>query len=591
MKRFRFDRKTHLLAGAVALAAVVGGPPAMAADEVTHDRLLNADKETGNWLLHHKNFSAHRFSGLKDINRDTVKNLKVAWTMHLGGVEGGGIWTHGGLEGTPIVENGFMYVTDGWGSVYKIDTHGGRGVLMWKMDPKTDHDWAGAVACCGVDNRGVALWGNLVISHTLDGRLIATNKENGQVAWQRKVADPDKGEVVTGAPLVVKNMAITGVAGAEYGIRGWIAATDLSTQKEVWRTHTIPAKGEPGHETWKDDKNAAAAGGGSTWVTGSYDPATNTIIWGVGNPGPDWDNEYRPGDNLYTDSSLALDADTGKIKWHYQHTPNDPYDYDSVAENVLVDVPGPNGPLKLALEADRNGFAYAIDRTTGKFIWGLPFVKKVTWTKGLDAESGKPVEYDPNKQVQRYNAAVTPHRENKVADICPGNMGGKNWPPTAYNPELKLWYIPVIESCNRITVEESKQDKLKAREFWTGGGPSQPFRITGSVAAVDVTTGKLAGKMETPFPMLGGMLATPDLVFTGQPSGQVMALDAKTLEKRWEFNTGGGVSAPPISFAVDGKQYIAILVGLGGAWDKWFIDATPELKNIQPGSMLYVFAL
>jgi alcohol dehydrogenase (cytochrome c) len=485
-----------------------------------------------------------------------------------------------------------MYVTDGWGSVYKIDAHGGKGVLLWKMDPKTDHDWAGAVACCGVDNRGVALWGNLVISHTLDGRLIATNKETGQVAWQRQVADPNKGEVITGAPLIVKNMAITGVAGAEYGIRGWIAATDLSTEKEVWRTHTIPGKGEPGSDTWKDDRNASASGGGSTWVTGSYDPATNTLIWGVGNPGPDWDNEYRPGDNLYTDSSLALDADTGKIKWHYQHTPNDPYDYDSVAENVLVDVPAANGTTaKLALEADRNGFAYAIDRTTGKFVWGLPFVKKVTWTKGLDAETGKPIEYDSNKQVQLYNASVTPSRQNKVTDICPGNMGGKNWPPTAYNPQLKLWYIPVIESCNRITVEESTPDKLKPREFWTGGGPSQPVKITGSITAIDVTTGKIAGKHETPFPNLGGILATPDLVFSGEPSGEVTAIDGKTMQKLWEFNTGGGVNAPPMTFSVDGKQYVAILVGLGGAWDKWFIDATPELKRMQPGSMLYVFSL
>ena len=564
--------------------------PARAADTVTQERLLNSEKETGNWLHHHKNYSATRFSSLKEINKDNVKNLKVAWTMHLGGVEGGGIWSHGGLEATPIVENGMMYVTDGWGSVYKIDARGGKGTLLWKMDPKTDHDWAGVVACCGVDNRGVALWDDLVISHTLDGRLIATNKETGQVAWQRQVADPDKGEVITGAPLIVKNMAITGVAGAEFGIRGWIAATDLASQKEVWRTFTIPGKGEPGSETWKDDKNAAASGGGSTWVTGSYDPATDTIIWGVGNPGPDWDNQYRPGDNLYTETSLALDSLTGKIKWHYQHTPNDPFDYDSVSENVLVDVTGPDGaPLKLALEADRNGFAYAIDRTTGKFIWGLPFVKKVTWTKGLDPESGKPIEYDSKKTVQRYSAS--PHRENKVADICPGNMGGKNWPPTAYNPDLKLWYIPVIESCNRITVEESDPAKLKPREFWTGGGPSQPVKITGSVTAIDVTSGKIAGKLETPFPNLGGILATPDLVFTGQPSGEVTALDAKSLQKLWEFNTGGGVNAPPVTFSVDGKQYVAILVGLGGAWDKWFIDSTPELKNIQPGSMLYVFSL
>ena len=582
--------RVYLLMIAVTLAGMVAAVPPGAADEVTPDRLLNADKEPANWLLHHKNYSAQRFSSLKEINRDTVKNLKVAWTLHLGGVEGGGIWSHGGLEGTPIVENGFMYVTDGWGSVYKIDTHGGKGTLLWKMDPKTDHEWAGAVACCGVDNRGVALWGNLVISHTLDGRLIATDKQTGQVAWQRPVADPDKGEVITGAPLVVKNLAISGVAGAEYGIRGWIAATDLTTQKEVWRTHTIPGKGEPGSETWKDDKNAAASGGGSTWVTGSYDPATNTILWGVGNPGPDWDNAYRPGDNLYTDSTLAVDADTGKIKWHFQHTPNDPYDYDSVAENVLVDAPTAQGVHQLALEADRNGFAYAVDRTNGQFVWGVPFVKKYTWTKGLD-ETGKPQEYDPKQPVQHYNAAVTPSRDNKVADFCPGNMGGKNWPPTAYNPELHLWYIPVIESCNRVTVEEMTPDKIKPREFFTGGGPSQPFKITGSVTAIDVSSGRVVGKAETPFPMLGGILATPDLVFAGQPSGEVFALDAKTLEKRWEFNTGGGVSAPPMSFSVDGKQYIAILVGQGGAWDKWFVDATPELKRMQPGSMLYVFAL
>jgi alcohol dehydrogenase (cytochrome c) len=584
--------RVYLLTSAVTLSAIgmVGGVPIAVADEVTQERLLNADKEPGNWLLHHKNYSAHRFSSLKEINRDNVKNLKVAWTLHLGGVEGGGIWAHGGLEGTPIVENGFMYVTDGWGSVYKIDTHGGKGTLLWKMDPKTDHEWAGAVACCGVDNRGVALWGNLVISHTLDGRLVATDKQTGQVAWQRPVADPDKGEVITGAPLVVKNLAISGVAGAEYGIRGWIAATDLTTRKEVWRTHTIPGKGEPGSETWRDDKNAAATGGGSTWVTGSYDPSTNTILWGVGNPGPDWDNAYRPGDNLYTDSSLALDADTGKIKWYFQHTPNDPYDYDSVAENVLVDAPTAQGVHQLALEADRNGFAYAVDRTNGQFVWGVPFVKKFTWTKGLD-ETGKPLEYDPKQPVQHYIAGVTPSRDNKVADFCPGNMGGKNWPPTAYNPELRLWYIPVIESCNRVTVEEMTPEKIKAREFFTGGGPTEPFKITGSVTAIDVSSGRVVAKAETPFPMLGGILATPDLVFAGQPSGEVFALDAKTLEKRWEFNTGGGVSAPPMSFSVDGKQYIAILVGQGGAWDKWFIDATPELKLMQPGSMLYVFSL
>jgi alcohol dehydrogenase (cytochrome c) len=583
--------KSTRIAAIVALV-LSGQASAFAAGEVTADQLLKADSDSANWLTHHRDYSGQRFSPLNQINKDTVKNLHVAWTLQLGGVEGGGIWSHGGLEGTPIVQNGFMYVTDGWGTVYKIDTKGGQAKVLWKMDPTTDHDWAGAVACCGVDNRGVALSGNLVLSHSLDGRLIATNKDTGEVVWQRQVADPDKSEVITAAPLVVKNLVITGVAGAEYGIRGWIAATDLTTQKEVWRTYTIPAKGDPGIETWKDGANAAATGGGSTWVTGTYDPASNTLFWGVGNPGPDWDSQYRPGDNLYTDSTLALDLDTGKIKWHFQHTPNDAFDYDSVSENVLVDAAVNGRPMHLDLEADRNGFAYALNRDNGSFVWGVPFVKKLTWTKGLDQETGKPVEYDPKAQVQKYNASVTPSRDNKETMICPGNMGGKNWPPTAYNPLLKQWYIPVIESCNRITVKpEVEGQAVKPRDLFTGGGPTQPERITGSVTAIDVTTGKQVGKYETPFPMLGGLLATPDLVFYGQPDGKVAALDAKSLQELWSFNTGGGVNAPPMTFTSDGKQYIAILVGQGGAWDKWFIDSTPELKAIHPSSALYVFSL
>ncbi len=591
-------RYMRLLAGA-ALACLASGvayadggpaaekPQTVKSPDVTSQRLDNADKELaeGNWITHHGDLQGHRFSPLDQINKDNVKGLHVAWTMALGGVEGGGIWTHGGLEGTPLAENGYLYVTDGWGSVYKIDTRGGQGTLIWKMNPKTDHDWAGAVACCGVDNRGVALYKDLVISSTLDGRLVATDKETGQVKWQKQVANPDKGEVVTGAPLIVKNMAITGVAGAEYGIRGWISAVDLDTQKEVWRTFTIPGKGQPGVDTWKGDKNAEVAGGGSTWVTGTYEPGTNTVYWGVGNPGPDWDNAFRPGDNLYTDSTLALDADTGKIKWHFQQTPNDPYDYDSVSENVMVNVDG----KKLVLHANRNGFGYAMNREDGKFEWAVPFVKQVTWTKGINPQTGKPVEYDPKKDVQGY--AIAPHRGQPYTDFCPGNMGGKNWPPTAYNPDLKLWYIPVIESCNRVTIAPEKAIPAKSREFFTGGGPSQPVRITGSLTAIDVTTGKVAGKFETRFPDLGGVLATKDLVFSSEPNGEVYALDAKTLQKLWSFNTGGGVNAPPMTFEVGGKQYIAILVGMGGAWDKWFIDSTPELKTMQPGSMLYVFAL
>jgi alcohol dehydrogenase (cytochrome c) len=582
------------LMGGVAAAALAAGAfasSASAADDTTEQRLLNAPQEQGNWLHHHHDYTAQRYAPLNQINRGNVKGLHVAWTMALGGIEGGGIWSHGGLEGTPIVENGFMYVTDGWGSIYKIDLHGDSGKLVWRMDPKTDHDWAGAIACCGIDNRGVALWNNLVISHTLDGRLLATSKDDGKVVWERKVADPNKGEVVTGAPLIVKNMALTGVAGAEYGIRGWLAATDLKTGKEVWRTYTIPGKGEPGNDTWKDSYESWKNGGGSTWVTGSYDPALNLIYWGVGNPGPDWDSAYRPGDNLYTDSTIALDADTGQIKWHFQHTPNDPFDYDSVAETVLADIIAGGKTHKLALEADRNGFAYAVDRTNGSFLWATPFVKKVTWTKGISGETGKPVEYDPSKPVQAYVPEATPSRQNTHITTCPGNMGGKNWPPTAYNPELKFWYIPVIESCNEADDKETKPGDWKAREFFTGGGPVTKLPITGSVTAIDVVSGKVTAKFETKYPMLGGLLATPELVFAGHPSGEVYALDAKTLDKLWEFNTNAGVSAPPMTFSVDGKQYVAILVGLGGAWDKWFVESTKGLEKMQPSSMLFVFGL
>lgn len=575
------------LGAAVALVAASAG----AQNVTTHERVLNADNEPHNWLTHHKNFLAHRYSTLDQIDKSNVQNLKVAWTAALGGIEGGGIWPHGGLEGTPIVEDGYMYVTDGWGSVYKFDARN-NGELLWKMNPGTDKDWSGAVACCGVNNRGVALWQDKVVSHTLDGRLVVTDKETGEIVWERQVADPSIAETITAAPLIVEDLVYTGVSGAEYGIRGWIAATDLNTHEEVWRRHTIPAPGEPGHDTWTDDHGAWKTGGGSTWVTGSYDPEQDLLIWGVGNPGPDWDAEYRPGDNLYTNAAIALDPDTGEIQWYFQYTPNDPYDYDGVAEHVLSDVQINGEMRKLALHADRNGFAYALDRTTGEFVWGTPFVDELTWTKGLDPETGLPVDYDPEKEIQTYIPGTAPSRDNPEGVSCPGNMGGKNWPPTAYHPEHQLFYIPVIESCNTMTNEPMTPEDYEPREFFTGGGPRQHEQITGSVTAIDAATGEIAAKHRTHYPMLGGILATAgDLVFAGHPSGEFVALDAETLEEVWRFDTNAGINAPPMTYSVDGKQYVALLVGLGGAWPKWFVDGTEGLEKMEPGSMLFVFSL
>ena len=568
-----------------------------AEDTVTSwNDILKANEAPENWLTHHGTLDGQRYSRLDSINKNNVSNLNVKWTHAIGGIEGGGMWDHGGLEGTPIVEDGFIYVTDGWGSIYKLDIRN-NGKLVWKMNPETDRDYAGAITCCGIDNRGAAFWNDKIISHTLDGRLIVTNKGTGEIEQDITLADPAVSEVITAAAFVIKDSAITGVSGAEYGIRGWLNSTNLNTGKRNWRTYTIPAPGEPGSETWKQGPESHSSdawkhGGGSTWVVGSYDAELNLIYWGVGNPGPDWDNEYRPGDNLYSNSVLALDADSGKIKWHFQYTPNDPYDYDGVNEQTLVDTKIFGKETKAVLHADRNGFAYALDRTTGQFLWGTPFVEQLDWTIGLDKYSGLPMDYDENSDVQRYVDSTNASRAKPEGLSCPGNMGGKNWPPTAYDPERNTYYIPVIESC-ALHVNVPQEKEWAPREFWLGGAPKMGPVITGSVTAMDVNTGTVTGKYDMKYPNLGGLLATKGgLVFTAEPDGKVVALDSDTLKELWSFNTNTGINAPPITFSVDGKQYVAILAGLGGAWPKWFVATTPGLEKVLAGGQqLFVFGL
>lgn len=592
--------------GAV-LAGVAILTAAQAAD-VTHDRLVNSEREPQNWLNHHGNYEAHRFSGLDQINTGNVKNLKVAFTWAMGGTQGGGkdvlVFPFSGLEGTPVAEDGFLYLTTGWGVVTKLDVRGGVPRQVWKYDPTPDRDYATTVACCGINNRGAVLAGNMVISVVIDGRVLALNKTDGSKIWEAQVADPGNAETFTGAALIVKDMVVTGMAGAEFGVRGWIEALDIKTGKRRWRTYTIPGPGEPGHETWKDKYGAWKTGGGATWVTGSYDPELNLIVWGTANPGPDWDNAYRPGDNLWTDSTLALDADTGKIKWGFQHTPNDPYDYDSIAENTFVDANVNGKFVRTTLHANRNGFAYALDRKTGEFLWGTQFVAKLNWTPGLDAK-GKPVAYNPKVDVQTYakgtsagRGKATKGRGEVEGVLEPGHMGGKNWPPTTYSPHTGMYYIPTIEGCNKAFTEVTIPGAHKPRDLFLGGAPFSTFddlncgRISGSITAIDVSNGKVAKKHWTKHPQLGGLMSTAGgLVFAGYAEGQVVALDAETLEELWRFETGSAINAPPMSFMVDGKQYVAIEVGLGGAWPQWFVSATPELKAQVPSNVLYVFAL
>ncbi len=579
--------------GALLMATAL--TPVRAAD-VTNDRLLNPQREPQNWILHHGNYQGHRFSLLREINTDTVKNMRLAFSVALGGFQSGGRYAHGALEATPIVEDGIMYVPDGWGSVYAIDvTAGKRGVVKWKMDPGTDRAWAGDVACCGVNNRGVALWKDKVISIALDGRMFSINKATGEVVWERKIADPAIGETLTIAPLIVRDLAIVGAAGGEFGIRGYIEATDLNTGKMAWRTYTIPGTGEPGNETWKDGKERWKHGGGSIWETATYDPETDTFYQGIGNAGPDYDIQYRPGDNKWAASVLAISPNDGKIKWGFQYTPQDPYDYDEISEHPIINAKVNGEDRKLVVHAARNGFFYALDRTNGSFIAGKQYVDELNWTPGLDPKTGKPLNYDPNSDIQIYAPGSHGMRGQPSTRTCPANTGGKNWEPSAYNPELGLLFIPSIEGCNTLeTVEQKDRDDqggtVKPRERFTGGSSKTVTRLYGSLKAVDPVTGDTKAALRLTYPNYSGVLATAgNLVFLGHYDGTFSAHDAKSLQELWSFNVGTGINAPAVSYAVNGKQYIAVLAG--SRMNANVIGLSPELKNNAPASMLYVFSL
>ena len=570
--------------------------PAGAAD-MTQERALNPQREPQNWILHHGNYQGHRFSVLTDIDTNTVKNLKPAFTVALSGFQSGGRYAFGNLEATPLVEDGIMYVPDGWGSVYAIDlTSGKRGVIRWKMDPGVDRAWAGDVACCGVNNRGVALWKDKVISIALDGRMFAINKATGEIAWERKIADPALGETLTMAPLVIRDLAIVGPAGGEFGIRGFIDATDLNTGKPAWRTYTIPGAGEPGNETWKDGKERWKHGGGSTWETATYDPDSDTFYQGIGNAGPDFDAEYRPGDNKWAASVLAINPTDGKIKWGYQYTPNDPYDFDEISEHPIINARINGEDRKLVVHAARNGFFYTLDRINGSFIAGKQYVDQLNWTPGLDPKTGKPLNYDPNADVQMYTANSHGTRARPLGDtVCPSVTGGKNWQPGAYNPQAGLVYIPSIEGCGQIETTEQKDfvdqgGPVKPRDRFVGGPFKFDRRLYGALKAVDPTTGDTKASLRLDYANYAGLLATAgNLIFLGHIDGTFSAYDARTLQELWSFNVGTGINAPPITYAVNGKQYVAVLVGSRQPVN--IISLAPELKYTSTASMLYVFGL
>ena len=443
----------------------------------------------------------------------------------------------------------------------------------WSYEPKYE-DGLEAVLCCGPVNRGIALWKDKIYVGTLDARLVALNLKDGTVAWEQKIDEWKNGYASTGAPLVVKDKVIVGIAGAEYGVRGYLKAYDAATGKEVWTHYTVPGPGVPGNDTWPGE--TWKTGGGSTWLTGSYDPETNLLLWGTGNPGP-WNSDLRKGDNKWTCSLIAVDADSGELKWAYQYTPNDAWDYDGNNAPVLLDLTLDGKPRKLAVQSNRNGFLYVLDRVTGEFIYATPTIDGINWTKGLDPKTGKP---DVNEVTRTKSGG------EKIEPIIPGLEGGTNWFPIAADPEKGIVYLNTNDWPMSMKAWKPEDVVYKPGTVYMGVD-YQMYRHkekTGYLKAFDVANKKWLWQLPSSLPMFAGVLATKGgVVFTGDLIGNALAVDAGSGKVLWKFQTGSGINASPITYELDGKQYVAILSGLGG--DPGFYYSAPK------GGMLWVFSV
>lgn len=501
--------------------------------QVPYRQIVAADSNPSTWVTYSGNYQAQRFSQLDQINPQNVSQLKINWVYQM---QNPGI-----VETSPVVANGIMYITEPPSTATALDLQTGRP--LWTYTPKIPSD----VIIIGSPpvNRGVAILDDKVFYGTVDCHLVALDAKSGIVRWDVEVADNHKGYYITSAPLAIDGKIIVGTSGAETGIRGFIDAYDAKTGKRLWRTWTVPGPGDPAAKTWGGE--SWQHGGGSTWVTGSYDPDLHLIYWGTGNPSPDWNDDSRPGDNLYTCSLLALDPDTGTIKWHFQFTPHDVHDWDSAQIPVLFDGEVKGQPRKLVSMANRNGFYYVLDRQTGEFIAGRPFVKQ-TWSDGLDAK-GRPFarrDADP-----KLNGTL----------VYPDITGGANWWSPSYSPKTQLFY----QAAREIAGIYYKGDaEYKAGTAYTGGGGERKTGddAYGAVRALDAATGKLRWEFKLITPPLAGLLSTAGgLVFGGAEEGNFFALDAESGKLLWELELGGAIRANPVSFMIGDKQQVAIAAG------------------------------
>ncbi|GBD17019.1 Quinoprotein ethanol dehydrogenase [bacterium HR26] len=544
------------------LSGVVGSAPPVA-QNVTFERILEArTKEPHNWLTYYGAYDGQRFSPLDQINTQNVSRLRPAWVFQFGtiGIMAGA--STYAFEATPIVVDGVMYVSgwDGW--VWALDAKTGKE--LWRYKHASPFD---ITLCCGNVNRGVAVAKGKVFLATLNARLVALDATTGKQLWSRPFGDVRAGESATVAPLVVKNLVIVGSSGGEFGNRGHLDAFDIDTGEHVWRTYTVPKPGEPGSETWPAEGEPWARGGGNCWVTGTYDPELNLLYWGTGNPSPDFDGTVREGDNLYTDCVIAVDADTGKIRWHYQFTPHDVWDYDSTMECILFELDG----QKLLGHFDKNGYFFVLDRTNGKLVRVAPFADRINWGQ-IDA-SGK------------VTVLVAP-KEGEEVHFWPGPAGAKEWTHAAYSPQTGLFYVPLQEVGARVML---RRRMFKENiPYWGAHVLTDTEDIYGAIKAVDPRTGNEVWRWRNDHPMCASVLATGGgLVFAGAPTGEFYAFDARTGDVLWQFQCGSGHHSSPVSYMVDGKQYIAVPVG----WGAWREGFDPKALGVPPGNALFAFAL
>ena len=531
--------------------------------------LRNAGGNPAEILTYGMSYSQRRFSPLTQINRQTVKQLVPAWSYSMA--------SNVGEESQPLVKDGVIYITSHDKTV-AIDALTGKEIWKTLIDypPETAR-----VVCCGSVNRGAAMYQGRLFRTTLDGRVIALDTATGKEIWSVNSADAKDGIAMTGAPLVASGVVINGMAGGEFGSRGFLEGHDPETGKSLWRWYTVPRAGEPGAETWPD--NAAAASGGSTWTTGSYDPELDLVFWGIGNPAP-WNPLLRKGDNLYTNSIVALRPRTGELVWHYQTSPNDPFDYDGVNALVQAEISVGGTTRKVVMQASRNGFFYVLERATGKLIAANKFVK-VTWANGIDLETGRPVWTEPTAQAINAPATITTY---------PNVAGGTNWFPMSYSPQTGLVYVNTINA--GMIYETGPIDAIRNLK---PGQPHYGVKVKhvfddpdhrGFLKAIDPLTGKSKWEIGFKSPNWAGTLATAGgLVFTGTLTGEFIAVNASTGEILWQFQTPSGIIGQPVTWEHDGTQYVTVTSGIGGVYALKIPDA--NLVHVPAGGSLWTFKL